>query len=118
MQEFNSSYSQICLSSRFGADSASAGPKQICSGRGGGAGCQSRARSTICRIRANHQLARVNRRCRRFIVWHPRTVPKPNSNCPLIIICLSFAGSLNGLVGQRLSNQKIFLDFFFGGGGG
>jgi hypothetical protein len=30
---------------------------QICSGRGGGVGCQSHARSTTCRIRRNHQRA-------------------------------------------------------------
>jgi hypothetical protein len=54
---------------------------QICSGRGGGAGCQSNARSTAWRIRWNHHWARVNRRSRRRIDGQRRAALKPNSIC-------------------------------------
>jgi len=60
---------------------------RICSGRGCGAGCQSRAQSTICRIRWNHhcglwidgrRLTDDDRRARRL--------PKPSSSCALFIV--------------------------------
>ena len=61
---------------------------QTCSG-GGGDGCRSSAPSTACRIRSNHQFARLRRRCRRFTDGHTRPFPRPNSICSIIIL-LSF----------------------------
>jgi len=57
---------------------------QVCSGRAGGAGCQSKARSTICRIRSNHQ-RELNGGCPRLARRDGclRGLPRPSSNCAL-----------------------------------
>lgn len=75
-----------------GADQAAQGlksfkEKEICSGGGGGAGCQSRALSTIWRIRRNHHcgLRTDGRRVPRDN-WRAFRVLKLSSNCALFII--------------------------------
>ncbi len=79
---------------------------QICSGRGAGAGCQSKARSTIWCIRSNHQ-REVNVDGGRMARgdWAMRTLPRLSSNCVSFIISISLsAPSVEGWVGQPRSN--------------
>jgi hypothetical protein len=79
---------------------------QICSGRGGGAGCQSKARSTIWCIWWNHQRAvkggeeRLMRSD--WVTWE---APRLSSNCVSVIFGLSvFVPSVGVWIGQIRSN--------------
>jgi hypothetical protein len=78
----------------------------VCSGRAGGAGCQSKALSTIWCIWWNHQRA-VKGDEERYVRsdWVTREAPRLSSNCVSVMFYLSvFAPSLGVWVGQIRSN--------------
>jgi hypothetical protein len=79
---------------------------QICSGRGGGAGRQSKARSTIWCIWLNHQRAVKGGEERLMRSdWVTREAPRLSSNCVSVIFGLSvFVPNVGVWVGQIRSN--------------
>lgn len=94
---------------------------QVCSGRAGGAGCQSKARSTSWCICRNHQ--REVKGGGRGLVrdrWVKRGLPSLSSSCVSVILCLSvFAPSVGIWVGQIRSNPyKYGNNDLVGCGGG